>query len=195
VPPANAAVGVPADVVRNRPDIRRAERLLAAEHARIGVATGDLYPRLALSGSIGVAADDASNLFESGSDLFGIGPSVRWSLFEGGRLRRRIEAQDARAEQALVRWERTVLTALEETENAMSNFVREQTRRRDLLDAAVQARRAVELAQLEYKEGQSDFQAVLDSERALAQLEDELAQTDAAITTQFIALHKALGSG
>jgi NodT family efflux transporter outer membrane factor (OMF) lipoprotein len=195
VPPTSAAVGVPADLVRNRPDIRRAERLVAAEHARIGVAVGDLYPRLALSGSLGVAADDASNLAESGSSFFGIGPSVRWSLFDGARLRRRVEAQDARAEQALVRWERTVLGALEESETTMTAFLREQARRRDLLDAAVQARRAVELAQLEYKEGQSDFQAVLDSERALAQLEDELAQADAAIATQFVALHKALGSG
>jgi NodT family efflux transporter outer membrane factor (OMF) lipoprotein len=195
VPPLTAAVGVPADVVRQRPDIRRAERLAAAEHARIGVAVGDLYPRFALSGSLGVSADDTANLFESGSDFFAVGPSVRWSLFEGGRLRQRIEAQDARAEQALIRWERTVLSALEETETTMTGFVREHARRRELLQAVVQARRAVELAQVEYREGQSDFQAVLDSERALAGLEDELAQADAAIATQFVALHKALGSG
>ncbi len=194
VPPLAAAVGVPADVVRNRPDIRRAERALAAEHARIGVAVGDLYPRLVLDGSIGVAAGDESDLFRSGSEVFGIGPSVRWNLFDSGRLRRRIQAQDARVEQALVRWERAVLTGLEETENAMSSFVREQSRRQELLEGAVQARRAVELARIEYREGQSDFQTVLDSERALAELEDELARTDAAIATQFVVLHKALGS-
>lgn len=194
VPPLASAVGVPADVVRNRPDIRRAERTLAAEHARVGVAIGDLYPRLALSGSIGVAAGDESDLFRSGSEFFGIGPSVRWNLFDAGRLRRRIQAQDARVEQAFVRWERAVLTGLEETETAMSAFVREQSRRQELLEGAVQARRAVELARLEYREGQSDFQAVLDSERALAGIEDELARTDASIATQFVVLHKALGS-
>lgn len=195
VPPAQAVVGVPADVVRNRPDVRAAERRLAAEHARRGIARADLYPQLALVGSLGVAAIDASDLFRSGSDVFGIGPSVRWSLFDGGRLRRRIDVQDARAEQAYIRWEQAVLRGLEESETAMTAFVREQLRRRDLLEAAREARRAVELAQLEYREGQTDFQAVLDSERGLALLEDELARADAAIAAHFIALHKALGSG
>ncbi|MBE2215560.1 MAG: efflux transporter outer membrane subunit [Opitutaceae bacterium] len=195
VPPVTAAIGVPADVVRNRPDIRRAERALAAEHARVGVAVGDLYPRLALAGSIGVAAGDSSDLFRSGSELFGVGPSVRWNFFDGARLRRRVEAQNARVEQAFVRWERAVLVGLEESETAMTSYLREQTRRRELQEGAAQARRAVELAQLEYREGQSDFQTVLDSERALAELEDELARTEAGIATQFVVLHKALGSG
>lgn len=193
VPPLQAAVGVPADIVRNRPDVRAAERRLAAEHARIGVTRAELLPQLTLGGSLGVAADDASELFDNGSGLFGFGPSIRWTLFDGGRLRRRVDVQDARAEQALIRWERTVLLALEESENAMTGFVRGQARRSSLLEAAVQARRAVELAQFEYQEGLSDFQAVLDSERALAQLEDELAQADSLIAMQFIALHKALG--
>lgn len=194
VPPLAAGVGVPADVVRNRPDIRRAERRLAAEHARVGVAIGELYPRLSLHGSIGVAALDAADLFRSGSEAFSLGPSVRWTLFDGARLRRRVEARQARVEQAYVRWERAVLTGLEETETAMFNFVREQRRRSELLGGASQARRAVELARLEYREGQSDFQAVLDSERALAAIEDELASTEAQAAAQFVALHKALGS-
>ncbi len=195
VPPVTVAVGLPAGLIRNRPDIRRAERLVAAEHARIGVAAGDLYPRLALSGSLGLAADDASDLFKSGSEFFGVGPSIRWNLFDRSALRDRVAAQDARAEQALVRWERAVLGALEEAETAMTAFVRKQVRRDALREAATQARRAVELAQFEYNEGLSDFQAVLDSERALAQLEDELVQTDAAITTHYIVLQKALGDG
>ncbi|MGH8019171.1 MAG: efflux transporter outer membrane subunit [Opitutaceae bacterium] len=193
VPPVTVAIGLPADLIRNRPDVRRAERLLAAEHARIGLATGDLYPRLALSGSLGLAADDASDLLNSGSDFFGIGPSIRWNLFDRSALHNRIAAQDARTEQALVRWERAILGALEEAETAMTAFVREQSRRSSLQEAATQARRAVELAQFEYNEGLSDFQAVLDSERALAQLEDDLAQTGAAITIQYIVLQKALG--
>jgi NodT family efflux transporter outer membrane factor (OMF) lipoprotein len=193
VPPGKAVLQMPAELIRKRPDVRRAERIAAAEHARIGVATAELYPRFALSGSLSVSAEDASDLFRSGSDGFGIGPSLRWNLFDRGRLRRQVEVQDARAEQALIRWERTVLTAVEETENAMTGFVRGQSRRESLLEAAAQARRAVELAQFEYNEGLSDFQAVLDSQRALAQLDDELAQTDAGIATQFIALQKALG--
>lgn len=194
VPPVKAAVGTPADIVRKRPDVRAAERRLAAEQARIGVARADLLPRLTLGGSLGVASEDASDLFDNGSGLFGFGPSIRWTLFDGGRLRRRVDVQDARAEQALIRWERAVLLALEESENAMTGFVRGQVRRSALLEAAHQARRAVELARFEYEAGQSDFQVVLDSERALAQLEDELAQADSLIAIQYIALHKALGS-
>jgi NodT family efflux transporter outer membrane factor (OMF) lipoprotein len=193
VPPAKTILQMPADVVRRRPDVRRAERIAAAEHARIGVAKAELYPRFALSGSLSVAAEDASDLFRSGSEGFGIGPSIRLNLFDRGRLRRQVEVQDARAERALVQWERTVLTAIEETENAMSGVMRGQSRRQSLLEATAQARRAVELAQFEYNEGLSDFQAVLDSQRALAQLDDELAQIDAGIATHFIALQKALG--
>jgi outer membrane protein TolC len=159
------------------------------------VAEGDLYPRLTLFGSLGLAADDASDLLDADSGVFGFGPSVRWNLFDAERLRNRVVAQEARAEQALARWEHTVLLALEEAENAMTAFVREQARRQSLLEAASQSRLAVELARTQYVEGLSDFQVVLDSERALAQLEDELAASDAAITTGLIALYKALGGG
>jgi NodT family efflux transporter outer membrane factor (OMF) lipoprotein len=195
VPPLSVAVGVPADLLRRRPDVRRAERTLAAETARIGVAEGELYPRLTLSGSLGVAAEEAADLFQHESGIFGFGPSLRWNLFDAGRLRRLVAAQEARTEQALVRWERTVLLALEESENAMTAFVREQARRRSLLEAATSARLAVELARAQYTEGLSDFQTVLVAERALAELEDELATSDAAITTHLIQLYKALGGG
>lgn len=195
VPPLRIAVGVPADLLRRRADVRRAERALAAEHARIGVAEGDLYPRLTLTGSLGLAAEELADLGQNESNFFGLGPSLRWNLFDGGRLRGRMAAQEARAEQALVRWERSVLTALEESENAMTAFVREQTRRGSLAEAATQARRSVELSRTQYQEGLSDFQSVLDSERALAALEDELAQSEAAIATDFVVLYKALGGG
>jgi outer membrane protein TolC len=169
------------------------ERVLAAETARIGVAQAELHPRLALSGNLGLAADEVADLFSSGSGVLGIGPALRWNLFDAGRRRRLVVAQETRAEQALVQWERAVLTALEETENAMTAFVREQARRRSLLEAALQARRAVELARTQYGEGLSDFQTVLDSERALTELEDERAPSDAAIATNFIVLYKARG--
>ena len=116
-------------------------------------------------------------------------------MFDAGRRRNQVEAQDARADQALVRWQRTVLSALEETENAMTAFAREHARRDSLVEAAKQGRLAVDLARAQYAEGISDFQAVLDSERALAELEDDLARSDSSITTGVIALYKALGGG
>jgi NodT family efflux transporter outer membrane factor (OMF) lipoprotein len=195
LPPADVATGVPADLLRRRPDVRRAERLLAAEVARTGVAEGELWPRLVLAGSLGVAAQSTGDLAQHDSGFFSIGPSLRWNVFDAGRRRALVHAQDARAEEALVDWEAAVLRALEEAENARSRFVREKERRDRLAAAADQARRAVELAQTQYREGLTDFQAVLDSERALAALDDELAQSDAAITTGVIALYKALGGG
>jgi NodT family efflux transporter outer membrane factor (OMF) lipoprotein len=195
VAPPEIAVGVPADLLRRRPDVRRAERELAAATARVGVAEGDLYPRLSLLGSLGFQAEDAADLFESPSRVFGIGPSLRWNLFDSGRLRDRVDAQEARVEQALVRWERSVLGALEETENALASFVREQSRRASLAEAATHARRSVELARTQYTEGLTDFQAVLDSQRALADLEDTLAQSSAAITQHLVRLYKSLGGG
>ena len=195
VPPAEVAVGVPADLLRRRPDVRSAERVLAAETARIGVAEGDLYPRLVLLGTLGLAADDPGDVADKDSSFFSLGPFVRWNLFDGGRLRQLVEAQDARAEQARVRWERTVLAAFEEAENAMTGFVREQARRASLQRAESQALRAVELAQTEYREGLTDFQAVVDTERTVAALQDDLAQSEATIATQAVALYKALGGG
>jgi NodT family efflux transporter outer membrane factor (OMF) lipoprotein len=195
VPPAQVAVGVPADVVRRRPDVRAAERELAAATARIGIAEADLYPRLVVLGNVGFEADHAADLFEGNSSVLGIGPSLRWNLFDAGRTRRQIAAQDARAQQALARWERTVLVAVEEAENAMTAFVREQTRRTHLGEAAAEARRAVQFASTQYLEGLTDFQNVLDSQRATAELEDQLAQSQATITANLIALYKALGGG
>jgi multidrug efflux pump len=195
VPPAQIAVGVPADLLRRRADVRRAERVLAAEIARIGVAEGELYPRFTLDGRLGFEAEEAGQLFERSSNVFGLGPSMRWNVFDGGRLRERVAAQDARAGQALVRWERAVLGALEETEAAMTAYVTGQARRGELLDAAIQARRAVELAQAQYGEGLSDFQPVVNSERVVADLEDQLAASDADIATSLVALYKALGGG
>jgi len=195
LPAVEVAVGVPADLLRRRPDVRRAERLLASEVARIGVAEGDLYPRLTLIGSLGISADGTADLFDADSRYGSFGPSLRWNIFDGGRIRALVDAQDARAEQARIAWQSAVLAALEEAENAMTAFLREQARRTSLGAAAGHARLAVELAQTQYTEGISDFQVVLISERALADLEDDLAQSDARITTSLVALYKALGGG
>jgi NodT family efflux transporter outer membrane factor (OMF) lipoprotein len=195
LPPGEVAIGVPAELLRRRPDVRGAERRLAAEVARIGVAEGDLYPRLSLAGTIGLASDGLAPLLEGDSKMLGYGLSMQWNVFQQGRLRNLVEAQDARAEQAAIAWEQTVLLALEETENALTAFVREQNRREALSSAAGSARRAVAAAQSQYREGLSDFQPVIDSERTLAELEDELAASSAAITSNLIALYRALGGG
>ena len=142
--PASIAVGAPADLLRRRPDVQRAERRFAAEIARVGVAEADRYPRFTLSGQIGLAANSAKTFFDSDSDVSGFGPSVRWALFDGGRLKNRVRALEASAEALQVEYEQTVLLAVEETENAMGNFVREQARRDALASAAAEARRAVE---------------------------------------------------
>lgn len=193
--PASVAVGAPADLLRRRPDVQRAERMLAAEVARIGVAEADRYPSFSLSGQIGLASNSAKQFFDTDSDLFGFGPSLRWNLFDGGRLKHRIQALEASAEAAQIAYEQTVLLALEETENAMTRFRLERVRRASLARAAAQARRAVELAQTQYREGLSDFQAVLDSERIAATIDDDLVNSDAAVATHLIALFKALGGG
>jgi NodT family efflux transporter outer membrane factor (OMF) lipoprotein len=193
--PASIAVGVPADVVRQRPDVREAERELAAATARIGVATANLYPRLVMLGTFGFDSIKGSNLFDTDSNLFYLGPSLRWNLFDAGRTRREIAAQDARAKAAMVRFEHVMLRALEESENAMTAFAREHTRREHLQAAAVAAAQAQEFASAEYGEGLTDFQNVLDSERAVADLQDQLAASRAAITTNLIAVYKALGGG
>lgn len=193
--PVQVAVGVPADLLRRRPDVRAAERRFAAAVARIGVAEGDRYPRFTLGGTLGLAANSAKDFVDSGSDFLGFGPSVRWNLFDGGRLRQRVRSLEASAEVAQIAWEKTVLLALEETENAMTSFVREQSRRASLQRAAEQARRAVELAQSQYRAGLSDFQAVIDSERTVATIEDDLVTSEAAIARSLVSIFKALAGG
>jgi NodT family efflux transporter outer membrane factor (OMF) lipoprotein len=187
------AVGSPEALLKRRPDIRAAERELAAATARIGVAKADLFPQLTAGGFIGFIAGDADELGESTSRAWSITPVLSWAGLDGGRAR--LAAAEARVDGALAIYERTVLLALEETENALTAFVREQNRREALSSAAGSARRAVAAAQSQYREGLSDFQPVIDSERTLAELEDELAASSAAITSNLIALYRALGGG
>lgn len=193
VPPARVAVGTPADLLRARPDVRAAERRFAAAVARIGVATADQYPRFVLSGTLGLASNGAADFFQDGSDVVGFGPSVRWSLFDGGRLRQRVVARTAEAEALQLAWERTVLVAVEEAEGAMARFTAEQERQRALAVAGQEARRAVRLSRAQYEEGLSDFQAVIDSQRLVATVEDDLATSEAAVVQHLVDLYTALG--
>jgi multidrug efflux system outer membrane protein len=193
--PPQVAVGVPADLLRQRPDVRRAERQLAAQTARIGVAAAEIYPKLRLSGAIGLQALSFGGLFSSGNTTSSGSSGVTWRIFDAGAIRRNIEVQSALHEQSLIAYESAVLVALEETENAISAYAQEQRRRQSLGEAARSAESAVELAQINYRMGLSDFGTVLEAERSLLSFQDQLAQSNGAVVTNLVKLYKALGGG
>lgn len=199
VPPLKVAVGVPADLLRRRPDVRQAERELAAQTARVGVATAELYPRFTLSGSIGMEAlsmnNLLSNLSSSSSWTLSGGPRISWAAFDAGAIRQNIKVQSALQEQALIQYEATLLGALEDVENALLSYVEEQHRRDYLCEATQAAQRAVELAQDKYQTGLADFSDVLDVQRSLLSFQDQLAQSNGTVTSDLIRLYKALGGG
>jgi multidrug efflux system outer membrane protein len=194
-PPGAALVGVPADILRRRPDLRAAERRLAAQVARIGVATAELYPRFTLSGTLALQATDINHLTDGRSVMYGFGPAVRWNLFDGLRNVNRIAAQEAAAQRAYVAYEQAVLVALQEAESAMVAYKSEQERRDALLRATEAARQAVQLAEARYDDGLTDFQNVLDAQRSLVTLENAVAQSRGQIAVHLVALYKALGGG
>jgi len=193
------AVGAPTDLLRRRPDIRQAERELAAQTAKIGVATADLYPKFKLSGSIGITATSFNNLLtnlsSTGDWTLSGGPQITWTAFDAGAVRRNIEIQSALQEQALIQYEQAVLNALEEVENALVSFAEQQRRRDSLREATQAAQRAVELAQNKYEAGLADFSDVLDAQRSLLSFEDQLTQSNGTVTSNMIRLYKALGGG
>src|SRR5262245_2685261 len=165
--PKLVAIGKPEDLLRRRPDIRQAERRLAAATARIGVETADLFPRVTFSGTIGPQAPTVPGLFKSGAMAYGFGPSITWAAFDLGRVAARIRAADARAEAELRFYEQTVLQALEETENALVQFGRERARRDELLEAVAASERAATLADTRYQAGAADFLATLVAQRTV----------------------------
>jgi len=195
VPPPSVAVGVPAEALRRRPDIRRAERNLAAATARIGVATADLYPRFRLFGSIGLESLSRDDFLEWPSRFWRIGPGASWNVFDGGAIRQNIKVQTARQEQALVRYESTVLRALEEVEDVLVAYAKVRQRREFLASATEAAREADLLARDQFNAGLVDFSNVLITQLSLVALEDELAQSEGAVTSSLVRLYKALGGG
>lgn len=195
VPPMTVAVGVPAETLRNRPDIRIAERNLAAQTARIGVATADLFPKFRLFGTIGIESLSSKDFLEWASRTWSNGPGVSWNIFDAGAIRQNIEVQTARQEQALLQYESTVLNAQEEVENVLVAFAKEQRRRESLSRATEAARQADLLARDQYQAGLVDFSNVLITQLALLSFQDELVQSDGAVTTNLVRLYKALGGG
>lgn len=189
------AVGIPADVLRQRPDIRRAERQLAAQTARIGVATAEMYPKINLIGSIGFESLTLDNLISAGSRAYSFGPRITWPIFNAGSIRSNIEVQSALQEQYLIQYETAVLNALEEVENTLVAYMEEQNRRQSLSDAKRAASQAAALAQDLYKAGLTDFTSVLDAQRSLLSFEDQLIQSEGNIISNLVRLYKALGGG
>jgi len=188
-------LGVPGDLIRRRHDIRMAERALAAQTARIGMTTAELYPRFDIVGDFSMLTTDASGLTDWGNRRFSIGPFFSWNLFDGGRIRGQIEVEDARTEQALHHYEQTVLSALEEVESAMSDFARERERKEALSLSADAADKSVELVLILYRTGLTDFQNVLDMQRSLFEQQDQLAESDGKIVKNLIRIFAALGGG
>jgi outer membrane protein, multidrug efflux system len=193
--PPEVPIGLPSDLLRRRPDVRQAERQLAAETARIGVAKSNWFPKISLTGDAGAESVSVSNWFEPGSRFWSIGPSVQWNALDFGRVRAQVRAQTAVQEAALATYEKTVLTSLQEAENAIVAYAQEQNRHQALADAAAENRRSLDLADGRYKHGRVNFLDVLDARRSLYASEDQLALSDQAVSVDLIALYKALGGG
>jgi multidrug efflux system outer membrane protein len=189
------ALGRPEDLLRRRPDIRVTERTLAAATANVGIATADLFPRVTFTGSVALQATTFLDLGKGGSDTFALGPGIFWAAFDLGRVRARIRAADARTEAALAQYEQRVLLALEETENALVDFTRQQARRNLLWASAQASEKAQNLARQRYQFGVADFLTVLDAERTLLEAQDRLADSETQTATALVAVYKALGGG
>jgi multidrug efflux system outer membrane protein len=188
-------VGLPSDLLKRRPDIRRSEAQLVAATARIGEAKADLFPHFVLTGAAGRQAGQLHDITLGAGNFFSVGPGISLPLFTGGRIRSNIAVQDARQREALIIYRSSVLNALEEVQNALVNYAQEQERRDRLNEAAQQSQLAVDLATEQYKAGLTDFLAVLDAQRELYADEDQSVQSQTSVATNVIGLYRALGGG
>jgi NodT family efflux transporter outer membrane factor (OMF) lipoprotein len=198
------AVGVPAELLRRRPDIRRAEMTAIAQSAQIGVAKAELYPSFTLHGSLGAAAatsqfglggGDLNDVFNSDSIGYSFGPSFRWNILNYGRIKNSVRVQDARFEQTITGYQNTVLNAAREVEDGMTGFVQAKKESEFLRQGVVTSKKSADLSMLQYKEGLADYQRVLDSIRSLTTKQDQYAAVRGTIATNMIAMYKALGGG
>jgi NodT family efflux transporter outer membrane factor (OMF) lipoprotein len=195
VPPARIPVGLPSELLRRRPDIRQAENNIHAATANIGVATADLFPKFSLTGDISWQAFDAAKWFNPVSRTWSFGPSVSWALFQGGSVISNINVQKALRDQSFLTYQQTVLSALQDVENALIAFTKEQEHYKALNDAVIANQKAFDISMQLYTQGQTDFLNVLNAERSLFVSEDALIQSQRFIVTDLIALYKALGGG
>lgn len=188
-------IGVPADVLRQRPDIRRAERLVAAQTAQIGVATAELYPRFGLSGFFGLQSRSLGNLFDSSSITWGLGAPIQWNIFSGGRVRGNIKIQNEKTQQLLLLYQNKVLTAIEEVENAIMEYDLGQQHLQLLREASSSTSEAVDLVLVQYNTGLTDFNNVLVTQRDLFSRQNQAIAAEGGLMLTLIALYKALGGG
>jgi len=193
--PAIVAIGSPDKLLQRRPDIRIAERNLAASTAKLGVVIGDFFPKVQFVGNIALQAGTFAGLGGPGGDTYSFGPSIRWAAFDMGRVYTRMQAADAQIEADAANYQKSVLRALEETENSLVDYGRLQVRRDYFRKAVSAAEKSARLARLRYQNGLFDFLAVLDAERRLLESQDRLAQTETETATALVAVYKALGGG
>lgn len=193
--PPEVAIGIPADLVRRRPDVRAAERRVAAQSAAIGIALSDLYPRIAINGTVSVSAEDIGDLFEPLSQGGTIGPSFQWNVLNYGRIVNNANVQDARFQQLVVNYQNTVLEANREVEDAVVAFLKNQQRVDALQISADETEEALDLALIRFKEGEDDFTGVFILQGDLALKQDELAAAQGDIVTSLASVYKALGGG
>jgi outer membrane protein, multidrug efflux system len=194
-PPPEVPIGLPSDLLRRRPDVRRAERDLAATTANVGVQTAELFPKFSLTGVGGFQSFSVSDWFNPSSRYWSAGPTVTWRILDYGRVRSQIKAASAQADQSLAAYEKTVLMSFEDVENALVAYANEQARYKALSDAVVANRASLELANDRYNNGLADFLNVLDAERSLYQSEDQLADSQGTVSVNLVTLYKALGGG
>lgn len=204
-PPAEIAIGIPADLLRRRPDIRRAEMQTASQSALIGVAKADLFPHFSLVGSIGLQTSDSDltrqngsdfgDLFSSNSLTYFAGPTLTWDILNYGRIKNRVRVEDARLQQLIVNYQNTVLNAAREVEDAMIGYLQDQIQAQYLSEAVSASNRSVEISSLQYGEGLTDYQRVLDAQRGLTRDQDTLATTQGNVAINLVNMYKALGGG
>jgi outer membrane protein TolC len=195
-PSEQITVGLPTELLRQRPDIRQAERELASRTALIGVAKADLYPSFSLIGKFEFGANDFSDLFNfNQSKMYSVGPSFTWNIFNGGRVRNRIRAEQARTEQALNNYKQIVLDALEDVENSMVAYVQEGIRRDALYRSVEAARKSTALVRTLYITGLTNFQNVQEMERFQLEQEDLFAESEGRVIQNLISIYRSLGGG
>lgn len=193
--PSLVRIGNPAELLRRRPDIRAAEAQLGAATERVGVATADLFPRVTFNGSVALEAETFTGLGKSGADAYSFGPRISWAAFDIGRVMAQIQATQARTKQKVAEYEKSVLVALEETEDALVDFGRQRARREFLREAATASEQAAKLARERYQTGVATFLEVLDSERVMLEAQSRLAESETLTATAQVAIYKALGGG
>ena len=186
-------IGDTTELLRQRPDVRAAERRLAAATARVGVATADLFPRVSLRGFVGFLSGGWGNLFNGDNRAWQVTPSISWAAFDMGSVRARLRASEAQADGVAAQYEKTVLGALEDTENALLSYAKQQAQLKFRLEQSVAARRAAELAEVRYRAGSSDFLTLLDAQRTQLAADDALAQAEAGVNVGVVAIYKSLG--